>query len=106
MAEPRFPHAGESFIVNYPGITAKNTYSSDGATVRYEIIEGAYEGASAEVTFEWTAVGDDVFLISWQEADGATVVHLDHFRAGQSDTFFKTAKLDFIRLRGTLEAVG
>lgn len=105
MTDPIFPHAGKTFLVSYQGIKATNAYSADGVSLTYEIVEGAYTGATAEVKFRWSAVGDDLFLISWQEADGATVVHHDNFRDGKSETFFTTAALEFYRLQGGLEKI-
>jgi hypothetical protein len=103
---PVFPHAGETFLVSYgEELAAINAYSEDGKTLRYEITEGPYKGAKAEVAFEWQAAGNDSFLISWQENDKSTVVHHDDFSGNTSNTFFTTPKLDFYRLQGTLTRV-
>jgi hypothetical protein len=103
MTQDQFPHSGKTFLVTYPTMKATNAYSADGLSLRYEILSGAYRGTTALVNFKWTKVGDDSFLISWQEADRATVVHFDNFRDGQSETFFTAATLEFIRLQGTIE---
>ncbi|SSW65703.1 MoaF-related domain-containing protein [Achromobacter agilis] len=97
--------AGRSFRVDYEGLSAHNCYAEDGATIRYEIVSGPYAGASGEARCLWQQVGDGVYAISWQEADGATVVHLDDFVRGRSRAFFTAADLSFYRMVGALTAL-
>jgi phenolic acid decarboxylase len=74
--------AGRRFRVSYDGLAADNVYSADGRHVQYAIVSGAYAGAQGEAACEWQRISDGVYAISWQEADGATVVHVDDFAAG------------------------
>lgn len=99
------PFAGKSFEVRYPGLTAINAYAGDGIHMRYEITEGAFAGATGEVAYTWKHVAGELYAISWQEADRATVVHLDDFTAGISRSFFTAASLEFHRLEGSLRAL-
>ena len=61
-----------------------------------------YAGASGEAQCQWQEVSDGVYAISWQEADGATVVHIDDFIRGRSQAFFTAADLSFYRMQGPL----
>jgi len=97
--------AGRSFRVDYDGLSAHNIYSDDGATVRYAIVAGPYAGASAEAPCEWQLVSEGVYAISWQEANGATVVHIDDFIRGRSQAFFTAADLTFYRMQGPLSGI-
>lgn len=101
----RFPFAGRTFEVNYGDLVATNAYAADKNSLTYEITGGPLKGATAEVAFEWTELDGGNFVISWQEADGSTVVHVDNFEKGSSLTFFTTPKSDFYRLSGTLRAL-
>ena len=94
--------AGRRFRVDYDGLSAHNIYSEDGGTIRYAIVAGPYAGASGEARCQWRQVGEGVYAISWQEADGATVVHIDDFIGGHSQTFFTAADLSFHRMQGSL----
>ena len=85
---PRPPFAGRSFRVDYDGLSAHNIYSDDGETIRYAIVAGPYAGAQGEVRCQWQRVSEGAYAISWQEADGATVVHIDDFARGHSQAFF------------------
>lgn len=101
----RPPFAGKTFEVRYDGLTAVNAYADDGIHMRYEITEGAFTGATAEVAYTWQHVAGETYAISWQEADRATVVHIDDFAAGTSRSFFTTPSLDFYRLEGSLRTL-
>jgi len=99
------PFAGKSFEVRYDGLTAINAYAEDGIHMRYEITEGDFTGTKGEVTYTWQHVAGEIYAISWQEANRATVVHIDDFAAGTSRSFFTAPSLDFYRLEGGLRAI-
>ncbi|MCR1005456.1 MAG: hypothetical protein NQ082_12085, partial [Stenotrophomonas maltophilia] len=40
---------------------------------------GTYAGAQGEAACEWQQISKGTYPISWQEADGATGVHVDDF---------------------------
>ncbi|RKF49883.1 MoaF-related domain-containing protein [Paraburkholderia fungorum] len=97
------PFAGRTFLVSYGDhLTALNIYADDGKTMRYEVTEGPFKGATAEVVYEALQVGDGTYVLSWQEADKGTVVHLDDFSAGTSRAFYTTATHEFVRMLGSL----
>lgn len=98
-----FPHAGKRFEVEYSDLAAINAYGSEGDTLYYEITSGAMKGVSGTVHFEWRHLAGDSYAISWQEADGSTVVHVDDFQAGRSLSFFTTPEGQFFRLEGSLK---
>ncbi|MCY1411072.1 hypothetical protein D9M71_264540 [compost metagenome] len=94
--------ASRSFQVEYPGLVAHNIYSADGRHVRYAIVSGPYAGARGEAECQWQQIAEGVYVISWQEADGATVVHVDDFANGHSQAFFTASDLTFYRMQGPL----
>ena len=94
--------AGRGFRVDYDGLSAHNIYAADGQSVRYAIVSGPYAGASGESPCQWRQLADGVYVISWQEANGATVVHVDDFDGGQSMAFFTATDLSFHRMQGPL----
>ncbi|MCW3466959.1 MoaF-related domain-containing protein [Chitinophaga nivalis] len=94
---------GRKFRVDYAGLSANNFYSEDGNVVSYEITDGPGKGAKGESPCEWHQIADGIFAISWQEASGATVVHIDNFPEGHSQTFFTTPDMKFYRLQGQLQ---
>lgn len=97
--------AGRQFQVDYDGLSATNSYSEDGNSVQYAIVSGPYAGASGESPCVWKQVSEGVYAISWQEANGATVVHIDDFVRGQSQSFFTATDMQFFRMQGPLSAL-
>lgn len=104
MSTAPFPMAGHRFEVDYGDLIATNAYSQDGRTLTYEITKGALKGNTATVAFEWRHLFGRSYAISWQEADGSTVVHIDDFEAGRSLAFFTTPDAQFFRLEGALRS--
>ena len=82
-----------------------NVYADNGRTMRYAVIAGAFTGASAEVQYDAIEIAPGVYVLSWQEADRGTVVHVDDFPGGVSRSFYTTATNDFARMAGTLALV-
>ncbi|PKA38792.1 adenylate cyclase, partial [Rhizobium sullae] len=96
----RFPFAGRTFEVDYGDLVATNAYAADRNILTYEITAGPLTGATAQVAFEWKELDGGNFVISWQEADGSTVVHVDNFEKASSLSFFTTPNAEFFRLSG------
>lgn len=102
----RRPFVGRVFRIDYgEAMTVLNRYADDGRTMRYEVIAGPFTGASADVQYEAVEIGPGVYVLSWQEADRGTVVHVDDFVGGASRSFYTTATNDFVRMAGTLARV-
>ena len=94
--------AARGFRVDYDGLSAHNVYAADGRSVRYAIVSGPYAGASGESPCQWRQIAGGVYVISWQEANGATVVHVDDFTNGRSMAFFTATDLSFHGMQGPL----
>lgn len=100
------PFVGRTFRIDYDeAMTVLNIYAEDGRTMRYEVLTGAFAGASAEVQYEAVEIDLGLYALSWQEADKGTVVHVDDFSGGTSRSFYTTAAHDFVRMAGTLTRV-
>ncbi|WMJ69340.1 adenylate cyclase [Stenotrophomonas sp. 24(2023)] len=103
MSTPLPLFAGRRFRVSYDGLAADNHYSADGRHVQYAIVSGPYAGARGAADCQWQAIAEGVYAISWQEADGATVVHVDDFGNGCSLAWFTASDGSFHRMQGTLQ---
>lgn len=55
-----------------------------------------------DVPFQWRALADGSFLISWQESDNNTVVHCDNFDTGRSYAYYTTMGGDFYIMEGKI----
>lgn len=97
--------AGHTITVEYEHLSATNKYNLDASIVEYEIIAGVGVGQKGAVECQWREVSKNVFLISWQETSGATVVHFDDFNKGTSVTYFTTSDNLFYQLEGELRII-
>ncbi|MDB5099211.1 MAG: uncharacterized protein JWM80_3632 [Cyanobacteria bacterium RYN_339] len=52
-----------------------------------------------------TPIRPGVFMVTWQESDGTTVVHVEDYENGQLWTNIGTADHKFLNLHGTLKIV-
>jgi hypothetical protein len=96
---------GKTYEVRYTDLTALNAYHADARHMSYKVTEGPFTGAEGTIEYSWSEVSENVFVISWQEMDRSTVVHVDDFAKGTSMSFFTTSKLELIRLQGSLKEV-
>ncbi len=100
------PFVGRTFRIDYgEAMRVLNIYAEDGQTMRYEVLTGAFAGASAVVRYDAVEIDQGLYALSWQEADKGTVVHVDDFSGGKSRSFYTTATHDFVRMAGTLTRV-
>jgi hypothetical protein len=95
---------GETWLFDIGVALVEQHYLSAGA-MRYHIASGPRAGAEETVAIQVHLVRPDVFLVSWQEADGITVVHVEDFA---DNTFYSHATLSdgsFMRVRGTMRRI-
>jgi hypothetical protein len=76
--------------------------SLPGDKLRFHIADGPYARVE-EVEYVATSIRPGIFLVSWVEASGATVVHIEDFA---ERTIYSNATLpggDFLRMKGPLQ---
>ncbi|SFH79029.1 nuclear transport factor 2 family protein [Albimonas pacifica] len=102
MTLDSFP-VGLEMDVAYPQFRVSLTLLST-TRLRFEIREGPF-ARTEEVDIEVAPLGGGLFAVSWQEADGATVVNLqDHDRRVVS-SFATLPDGRFLRMSGPFEVV-
>lgn len=93
------PLTGTRMKVTYPEFQVSLTFISP-SQLRFEIAEGPFariETVAAEVI----PLGNAIFAVSWQEADGATVVNLQDHDRGTVLSFATLPDGRFLRMAGT-----
>ena len=99
----QFPQAGKSFTLTMNnGLVVKNSYHPQLEIITVEFLSGDLTGTVMDVPFQWHALADGSFLISWQESDNNTVVHCDNFSTGRSYAYYTTMAGDFYVMEGTI----
>jgi predicted SnoaL-like aldol condensation-catalyzing enzyme len=97
MSLDRFP-VGQEMDVSYPSFQVSLTLLSV-TQLRFEIKEGPYARTEV-VDIQVAPLGNGLFAVSWQEADGATVTNVqDHDRA-VVHSFATLPNGQFLRMTG------
>lgn len=72
--------------------------------LRFEIAEGPY-ARTETVKIAATPVCAGIFAVSWVEADGATVVHVEDFERGVVHSHATLSNGSFLRMRGPIHFI-
>lgn len=94
-----FP-VGQEMNVSYPDFTARLTLLSD-TQLKFEIAEGPFARTEL-VDTGVVPLGNGHFLVSWQEADGATVVNVQDYDRGLVHSFATLPGGRFLRMTGKI----
>ncbi len=73
-----YPALGQTWIFDIGVAEVKQSYPALDS-MRYQVLTGPRAGATDTVAIEVSEVAAGVFLVSWQEADFITVVHVEDF---------------------------
>lgn len=98
----RYP-IGLEFDVEFDAFTARLTTLAD-SKLRFHIAKGPYAHTET-VKIVTTVLRPGVFIVTWVEAGGATVVHVEDFARG---TLYSHATLPdgtFLRMQGPIRVV-
>jgi hypothetical protein len=82
-------------------------FAQDGAQMTFSDAGSKMPGMKPSETVTYTAVEvrPQVYLVSWQERDKMTVVHLEDFEKGMIRTHITSPTGDFYQLGGTLTLI-
>jgi hypothetical protein len=72
--------------------------------VRFEITEGPHARTEI-VKIAATLIRAGVFAVSWVEADGATVVHMEDFEHGVVHSYATLPNGSFLRMQGPMRFI-
>lgn len=97
---------GRKFAADLGQLKVRLTYESD-TSMTFEVAQGAgmvADGHTETVSVEIAEIRPRVYLVSWREATGATVVHVEDL---ENSTVHSTVTLDgqLYRLNGTFVEV-
>lgn len=96
-----FP-AGLVLEIGFAPFTPRITIRSE-HELTVEIIAGDNVGFSDTVEYETIAVRDDLIILSWQEHNGSTIVHVLDLRSHHAYTAVTPGMGGFMRLTGPIE---
>jgi hypothetical protein len=93
---------GQVFELVFPSFTSHITIRSE-SELTVEIVAGDNLGFSDTTTYETVAIRSALVLLSWQEHNGSSIVHVLDFSCGDAYTAVTPAKGGFWRLKGRIE---
>jgi phenolic acid decarboxylase len=70
---------GETWEFNIGAALIAQCYDRTQQSMHYRVLTGPRAGSEETVAIAVHLIRPGVFLVSWQEADGTTVVHLEDF---------------------------
>ena len=99
MPIDRFP-VGQKMEVHYPGLTVSLTLHS-ATQLTFDIKDGPF-ARTETVPIEVVPLGNGLFTVSWQEADGASVVNVQDYDRNIVHSFASWPDGRFLRMTGSV----
>lgn len=101
-----YPMIGKRYFVEFPTMSFHLHFVSD--KVLEFIVEHSPDlpkGSAHTVDVTIEPLRDELYLVSWQEQSGNTVVHLEDFKTHRVDAFLTMAGMKFVRQSAALVEV-
>jgi hypothetical protein len=100
-----FPAVGHRYFVDFQVFRVELEFHSETSLTYSGIRADGSHGASETVTIAVQALRDHLFLVTWQEADKTTVVHLEDYKENRITTHITGPDLKFDIFRGTMNQI-
>ena len=91
-----YPPIGQTYVFDIGVAQVEQTYP-DADHMHYKVLTGPRAGTEETVAIEVKSLADGLFLVSWQEADKITVVHVENYRTMTFDSCVTMPDGDFRR---------
>ncbi|QOY21854.1 hypothetical protein FYK61_10810 [Xanthomonas citri] len=105
MTTPIFPAPGRIYEANFGELAFQLKFDIDGKTMRFVPASAPDFDKAQAVTYRALAVRPGVFLVTWVEADGTTVTHVEDFEEGLVHTNITQPNLNFLNLTGSWKQI-
>ncbi len=104
MSSTHFPAVGHVYEVDFGNWVHHLRFESE-AAMSITNVDGPFKGDSETVQIVVTLIRQNIFMISWQEEDQTTVVHVEDYENGIVHTHVTKPGGAFIRRSGTLKKI-
>jgi hypothetical protein len=96
-----FPAVGHRYRVDFVAFRVELEFTSD-TSLTYYNLDGDKIVGQQTVTIKVEPITDQIFLVTWQESDNTTVVHIEDYAKSTIVTNITSPpNLQFDRFRGT-----
>ena len=100
-----FPAIGQVYRVNFGGEFIFLLEFHSDTSLTSTSLAGVKQGIAETFNVAITPICSEIFMVSWQEASGVTVVHIEDYWNSIAYTNITLPDSTFIRLKGTLERI-
>lgn len=101
MTEKTFPGTGHRYLADYGVVVFHVDFAPDGKTLRWaEAPVSDFDAESYTETYTAVFVRPGVFWVTWKEADGTTVSHVEDFDNEIVYASITQPNLEFLTLTG------
>jgi len=97
-----FPATGHVYLIDFNVIKFELDFTVESKLTYTLLSEDGTRGASETVSIETSEIRPGVHLVTWKEASGTTVVHIEDFENASIITNITAADGTFTKLKGTL----
>jgi hypothetical protein len=98
-----FPAVGHRYFVDFVAFRVELQFTSDTSLTYYNVDADGKITGSQTVTIKVEPITDDVFLVTWQESDKTTVVHIEDYERQTIVTNITNPDLTFNQYHGTFK---
>lgn len=96
----KFPGTGHRYLVDFKAFRVELYFQSESSLTYTGVKPDGSHGGSETVAIEITPIRDQLFLVTWQESDKTTVVHLEDYKLNTIITNITSPNGEFSKYEG------
>jgi hypothetical protein len=96
-----FPGIGHRYFVDFKAFQVELDFASETSLTYYNLDKDGNKVGSETVTIKVEPITDGIFLVTWQESDKSTVVHIEDYIRQTIVTNITQSDLTFDQYHGT-----
>lgn len=100
-----FPAIGHRFCVDFKAFRVELYFPSDTSLTYTNLDQNGKPVGSETVTIKVESIRDHLFLVTWQESDKTTVVHLEDYKENTIITNITNPNLIFSEFHGQMKLI-
>jgi hypothetical protein len=101
----KFPGIGHKYLVDFGAFRVELSFTSSTSLTYTPLAPDGSRGKSETVIIAVEPIAAEIFLVTWQEADKTTVVHVEDFGQKTIITNITNPDLTFQQYRGTFSEI-
>jgi hypothetical protein len=96
-----FPGISHRYFVDFAAFQVELDFASETSLTYYNLDKNCNKVGSETVTIKVEPITDGIFLVTWQESDKTTVVHIEDYNRQTIVTNITEPDLSFDQFHGT-----